>query len=208
LRQVNTNTLNRLRYGFYSPVYDWLARPLESGRARAFELLSVQPGENVLVIGAGTGLDFPYLSAAGRITGIDLTPAMLSKAARRAARLGLDADCRVMNAHDLGFPEGAFDVIVLHLVLAVLPNAEACISEASRVLTPAGRISIFDKFLPDDATPTPARRVIGAATNVLFSDINRRLGPLLSLGGLMPVIHEPSNLRGLYSVTIARKDTS
>jgi ubiquinone/menaquinone biosynthesis C-methylase UbiE len=208
LGRINTNTLNRLRYGFYSPVYDWLARPLASGRAQAFELLAVQPGENVLVIGAGTGLDFPYLTGAGRVTGIDLTPRMLSKATWRAAKLGLDADCRVMNAHHLDFPDGAFDVVVLHLVLAVLPDAEACISEASRVLKPSGRMSIFDKFLPDEASPTAARRVIGVATDILFSDINRRLGPLLSLGGLTAVTHERSSIRGLYSVTIARKSVS
>jgi ubiquinone/menaquinone biosynthesis C-methylase UbiE len=203
---INTNKLNRRRYGFYAPVYDLLASPLERGRRRAHELAAIKPGEDVLIVGAGTGLDLPHLPKGANVTAVDLTPGMLRRASERAASLELNVDCRVMNAHDLDFPDASFDVVLLHLILAVLPDPQACIREASRVLRPDGRMLIFDKFLADGSRPSPVRKVLGIVTDVFFSDINRQLGPLLAHGGLRSVHAEPSSLGGIYTIDVAVKN--
>jgi phosphatidylethanolamine/phosphatidyl-N-methylethanolamine N-methyltransferase len=155
------------------------------------------------VVGAGTGLDLPYLPEAVRITAVDITPAMVHRVAVRAEELQRSVGPCVMDAQRLAFPDGTFDCVLFHLVLAVVPDPVACIREAARVLKPGGRISIFDKFLPDDGTPSNSRRVLNWATNLLFSDINRQLGPLLTSASLTVIHEESSIMRGAYRVVLA-----
>ncbi|NNF04140.1 MAG: methyltransferase domain-containing protein [Rhodothermales bacterium] len=202
---VNTNALNRFRYGLYAPFYDVLGRQLDRGRRRSIELLDIRPGESVLIPGAGTGLDLPHLSPESRVVAGDLSEPMIRRAERRAAALGLRADCRVMDAHQLDLPDESIDVALLHLILAVIPDPEACICEVSRVMKPGGRVGIFDKFLPEGQEPSLLRRAAGVVTNVLFSDINRCLEPLLAAADLKKVHTEASVARGLFTVTVARK---
>lgn len=201
----NTNAWNRVRYGLYAPFYDLVARRLERGRRRSIELLGLQPGERVLIPGCGTGLDFEHLPPGLHVTAGDLTPAMVRKAQARADTLGLDADVRVMDAHALGLPSDHFDAALLHLVLAVVPDPEAAIREVARVLRPGGRVGIFDKFLADEAQPSALRRAAGAVANILATDLNRRLGPLLEGAGLALVREEPILFGGLFKVAIAHK---
>lgn len=52
---------NRARYSFYAPFYDAIVAPFQGGRRRSIELLAPQPGEGMLVVGCGTGLDLPLL---------------------------------------------------------------------------------------------------------------------------------------------------
>ncbi|HMB89945.1 MAG TPA: methyltransferase domain-containing protein [Rhodothermales bacterium] len=204
----NTNTWNRLRYGLYAPCYDLVAKRLDRGRKRSIERLNMQPGQRVLIVGAGTGLDFPHLPTGLDVTAVDLSPAMIGKASTRAQQLGLDVDCHVMDAHRLDLPNEAFDVVLLHLILAVVPDPQATIRETARVLKPGGRVGIFDKFLPDDAQPSYLRRAAGMVTNLLFTDINRRLGPLLAEADLVIAHEEPALFGGLFKVVIAQKSAT
>jgi ubiquinone/menaquinone biosynthesis C-methylase UbiE len=201
----NTNGWNRLRYGLYAPFYDPVVRRLNRGRRRSVELLDLRPGERVLVVGCGTGLDFELLPPGLHVTAGDLAPAMVRKARARAAALGLDADVREMDAHALGLPDGHFDAVVLHLLLAVVPDPDAAIREAARVLRPGGRVGVFDKFLPDGARPSPLRRAAAVVANAVATDLNRQLGPLLAEGGLVLERREPALFGGLFEAALARK---
>lgn len=201
----NTNAWNRIRYGLYAPVYDLVARRLDRGRRRSIEALDLQPGERVLVPGCGTGLDFEYLPPGLRVVAGDLSPAMVRKAQARADALGLDADVRVMDAHALDLPDSAFDAALLHLVLAVVPDPEAAICEVARVLKPGGRVGVFDKFLADGAEPSLLRRAASAVTNIVATDLNRRLGPLLDASGLELVREQPVLFGGLFKVFLIRR---
>ena len=122
LMPVNTNWWNRARYTLYAPVYDVVVRRLHRGRRRALALLDVQPGERVLIVGCGTGLDLELLPSSCPVTAVDLTPAMVEKTRARAAALGLAVDARVMDASRLEFADGSFDCVLLHLILAVVPD--------------------------------------------------------------------------------------
>ena len=202
---VNTNFWNRLRYTLYAPFYDIVARRLVSGRRRAIELLNIQPGDRVLIDGCGTGLDLELLPSGCHVTAIDITPAMVEKTRARAAALGLEIDARVMDAANLSLPDVSFDCVLLHLVLAVVPDPHGTAREATRVLRPGGRASIFDKFLPDDTHPSLIRRAFGLATHVVATNINRRLADVLANSGLEVEHLEPSVFGGVFKVGVARR---
>lgn len=194
---------NRARYSAYAPIYDLVAAPFAAGRRRSIDLLALRPGERVLIIGCGTGLDLPLLPADVRVTAFDLTPAMVARTVAREAALGRAVDTAVMNGQQAALADGVFDAVLLHLILAVIPDPVACVKEAARLLRPGGRAAIFDKWLPDGARPSLARRVVNVATSAAFSDINRQLGPLLMAAGLQLTHREPVGLGGAYQATLA-----
>jgi ubiquinone/menaquinone biosynthesis C-methylase UbiE len=202
---INTLGWNRTRYRAYAPVYDMIAAPLQAGRRQALTALDLRPGERALILGCGTGLDLPLLPAGVDVTAIDLTPTMLRYALARAASSGRPLRAAVMNGQQLALPDATFDVVLLHLVLAVVPDPVACAREAARVLRPGGRVSIFDKWLPEGATPSPARRALNAITATAFSDINRQLNPILAAAELELISRAPAGLGGIYQVALARK---
>ncbi|WP_103020437.1 class I SAM-dependent methyltransferase [Salinibacter altiplanensis] len=195
---------NRTRYRLYAPVYDALAWPMERGRRRAIEWLDPAPNARILLSGCGTGLDLRYLSPETPITALDAVPAMVRRTEARARTLGLTVDAHVGDAHALPFEEDAFDVVLLHLLLSVLPDPEAVLAEAARVLAPGGRVSIYDKFLPPDTSPSLPRRALNPAARVLVSDFNRRLRPMLAGTDLHLVAHRDAGLWGLYTASVVR----
>lgn len=195
---------NRTRYQLYAPMYSWVARPLEHGRKRAIEGLDLAGGDRILILGSGPGSDLPYLPAGASITAVDAAPAMVRRTEERAEALGMDVDARVGDAQALPFDDDAFDVVLLHLILSVVPDPKAVAAETSRILTPGGRASIYDKFVAEGTKPSLLRRALNPVARFLFSDLTRRLDPLLSEVGLE--VEEPrgSALRGLYTVALAR----
>lgn len=198
---------NRLRYTFWARFYDRLVAPVgfEDLRRRSIEHLRLGPGDRVLIVGAGTGLDLPHFPPAIAITATDVTPAMLNRLERRAAELGLTVAARVLDARRLPFADEAFDAVVMHLVLAVMANPERGLAEAARVLRPGGRIAVFDKFLGDDQRPSWRRRLLNLVAKPTFSDMNRRLGPLVQAARLTVERDEPAAFGGMYRLATLRK---
>lgn len=206
--KVNTTNWNRVRYGLLAPVYDMAFGPLHAvgfrrARARAMDLLGPSPGSRLLIVGCGTGLDLPLIPPSVDIVATDLSPHMVERTARRARRLGLDVETRVMDGEHLDFEDASFDHVVLHLILAVMPDPLACAAEVARVLRPGGTVSIFDKFAPDGRPPSLVRRGLNLITNVVATDITRGLQPILEAGGLQ-LLHREEHLAGLFSVATAR----
>ena len=193
---------NRLRYTLWAPVYDAIAGAagFDEARRRSIERLGLRAGDRVLMVGAGTGLDLPYLPPTVDIVAVDVTPAMLKRLASRAARTGRRVTARVLDARHLDFPDASFDAVVMHLVLAVMPEPERGLSEALRVLKPGGRIAVFDKFLRDDEQPSLKRRVLNVVARPLFSDLNRRLGALIAHTSLRVEHDEPAAFGGTYRI--------
>jgi ubiquinone/menaquinone biosynthesis C-methylase UbiE len=191
---------NRLRYTLWAPAYDAIARlaGFEDARRLSTERLRLTPGDSVLIVGAGTGLDLDFLPSNVHVTAIDVTPAMLEQLKHRAATAGRPVTARIMDARQLAFPDSSFDAVVMHLILAVMPEPERGLREAVRVLRPGGRVAVFDKFLRDEERPSLRRRLLNAIAKPLFSDLNRRLGPL-TVGTSLVIEHdEPVAFGGAY----------
>jgi ubiquinone/menaquinone biosynthesis C-methylase UbiE len=98
----------------------------------------------VLEVAIGTGRNLPFYPAGVTITGLELSPAMLAYARKRAAELGLDVDLREGDAHDLPFGDNSFDTVVCALSLCTIPDPTAAIAQMRRVLRPGGRLLLLD----------------------------------------------------------------
>ena len=196
---------NRTRYRIYAPVYDRLAWPMERGRRRAIEWLAPTADERILLLGCGTGLDLEYLPAGAQIAALDAVPAMVWRTKARARTLNVTVDARVGDARMLPFDDEAFDVVLLHLFLSVVGDPEAVLAETARVLAPGGRVSIYDKFVPEGERPSLLRRALNPAARILFSDFTRQLEPMLDGTDFEVVAHRGAGLGGLYTATIVRR---
>jgi phosphatidylethanolamine/phosphatidyl-N-methylethanolamine N-methyltransferase len=202
--RINTNRWNRLRYTAIAPIYDRVIS-FSAQRRRSIELLGLKPGERVLVVGAGTGADLPHLPRYVAVTATDITPAMVERTRERAGVLGVDVQAEVMDGQSLDLTDGSFDAVILHLIVAVIPDPRACLREAARVLRPGGRAVVFDKFVPGDAPPSIVRRMLNTFTNVVATDITRRLGPLVEGTGFRVVHREAAAFGGQFEIALLRK---
>jgi ubiquinone/menaquinone biosynthesis C-methylase UbiE len=108
------------------------------------EWLAARARGRVLEVAVGTGLNLPHYPAGVTLTGLDLSPAMLAIARRRAAGLGLDADLREGDAEHLPFGDASFDTVVCALAMCSIPDPAAAIAEMRRVLVPGGRLLLVD----------------------------------------------------------------
>lgn len=201
---INTNAWNRIRYSLLAPVYDRIA-PFRAQRRRSIERLAPRPGEHVLLSGAGTGADLDHLPPGVRVTAVDIAPAMVARIRSRAARLGRDVDARVGDAQALDLPDDSVDAVILHLIVAVAPDGGRVVAEAARVLRSGGRVVVLDKFVPDGARPSVLRRLLNLVTSVVFSDVTRRLGPMLRGTGLRILDREPAGLGGRFEIVLLEK---
>lgn len=153
------------------------------------------------------GLDLPYLPADARATALDVVPENVRRTRVRAADLDRTVDAAVGDATDLPFEDDAFGAVCLHLLLAVVPDPAAVLAEVDRVLAPGGRVSVFDEFLPDGASPSLLRRALNPAGRLLCSDLTQQLGPPVA-GTDLAVREREWLLWGLYSVALLRPAAS
>lgn len=149
----------RHSYTLLAPLYDLaIARASEPLRRDSLARLGATPGGNVLIAGIGSGLDIPHLPAGPRYVGIDLTPAMLARAQKRLSARR-DVELREGDVMALPFDDASFDTVIMHLILAVVPQPQRALREAERVLKPGGRILLLDKFLRPGQR-APLRRLL------------------------------------------------
>lgn len=150
----------RTSYTLLAPIYDRMVAAATQAARRASLARLPADARQVLLVGAGTGLDFPLLPAGPQYTAIDLTPAMLDRARpRAAARPELAIELRSGDAPALDFADASFDAVILHLIVAVVPDAARALAESARVLRPGGRVLLYDKFLRPGQS-APLRRLL------------------------------------------------
>jgi phosphatidylethanolamine/phosphatidyl-N-methylethanolamine N-methyltransferase len=186
-------------YTLWSPIYDFMVdRATRGARRRSIERLGDVRGQAILLPGIGSGLDVPFLPPGARYHGLDLTPAMLERARRRAESTGADIELRVGDAMDLPYRDAHFDQVILHLIIAVVPHPERAFSEAVRVLQPGGHLLILDKFLRAGQR-APLRRMINplisrlaTRTDVVFENL------LARHPGLRVIEDSPALARGWF----------
>lgn len=143
-------------YRWIAPTHDWLAVIVEA-RARRLGLswADVQSGETVLEVAVGTGLSFRELlrrNPDGHTEGVDLTPAMLRRAERRAARSATATyRLRLGDAYTLDFPDATFDLVMNSYMFDLLPEADfvPVLQEYRRVLKPGGRLIMMNMTPPE-----------------------------------------------------------
>jgi arsenite methyltransferase len=114
--------------------------------------LGLRPGETVLDLGSGPGLDV-FLAArevgpGGHVIGVDMTPAMLERARANAAKIGLShVEFREGRLEALPVESGSIDAVTSNCVINLVPDKRAVFAEVARVLRPGGRVVISDILL-------------------------------------------------------------
>lgn len=196
--KINTNKWNRIRYTFYSPIYDVMVRVLEASRKRSIELLSVKPGDKILIVGAGTGLDLKFLPSNCTIVATDITPSMIEKVKQRNVLLSHNVEAIVMDGQALAFQDNTFDKIILHLILAVIPDPVACIKECERVLKPGGKIAVFDKFVRKNTKISVLRRCLNPISNFLATNIIRDFESIVAPTNFTVLTDEAADFYGNF----------
>lgn len=141
-------------YDFTTTLFRLVGLRIDAYRAQAIDKLSLRPGDCVVELGCGTGLNFPLLmeqiGPEGRLIGIDLTSGMLDIAWSKIERHGwknvelIQAD---IAAYD--FPEGVNAVLATGL-FGYIPEYDPVIKTASQALVPGGHLVILDGKQPEN----------------------------------------------------------
>jgi ubiquinone/menaquinone biosynthesis C-methylase UbiE len=118
---------------------------IQEAKRRATEAMSIRPGDRVLEVGCGTGVDLPALVDAvkpgGRVVGIDASDMAIRQASQRMASAP-EAETLVADAHDLPFPPGSFEACRVDRTMLHLADPQSALTELRRVLTAGGRLVI------------------------------------------------------------------
>jgi arsenite methyltransferase len=135
-----------------------------AGTGNPFGVRLLGAGEKVVDVGSGAGIDSliaaRMVGPAGRVIGVDMTPAMLQKATRAAETAGFDnVQFRDGTAEALPVEDRWADVVISNGVLNLLPDKNAGLTEMARVLKPGGRLQIGD-ILVQHPVPESARQQI------------------------------------------------
>jgi demethylmenaquinone methyltransferase/2-methoxy-6-polyprenyl-1,4-benzoquinol methylase len=142
-------------YDVTSRLYPAPGYPQRGQRRRAVEALGLRPGDTVVDMACGTGLNFQLLEEAigadGRIVGVDLTDAMLAQARRRIETNGWsNVRLEQADAAEFEFPPEV-DAIVSTYALSQVPECREVIAHGAAALSPGGRWVVLDLKVPDKA---------------------------------------------------------
>jgi len=203
---LDSNLIEQL-YAQCASMYDWLCGPiLQAGRREAMHQLALQPGNEILEIGIGTGLTAPLYPDDCRVTGIDVSEPMLREAAR-------NIDCRHniqlfrMDAARLTFPDQSFDVVYAAYVISVVPDPLAVLREMRRVCRVGGHIVLLNHFLSDMPFLSKVERLLSpiATARLGFrTDLDARL--LLERARLRPIAIRKVNTPKIWTLVNCRRD--
>jgi len=164
-------------------------------------LADLQPGDMVLDLGSGGGIDV-LLSArrvgpTGRAYGLDMTPEMLALARKNQGEAGVtNAEFLLGTIEDIPLPDASVDVVISNCVVNLSPDKDAVVREAFRVLKPGGRLAISDIVLRRSLSES-TRRLIGLWTGcVAGALVDEDYQAKLRAAGFENVSIEPTKIYG------------
>ncbi len=195
-------------YDKLAKVYDLIFGPtLHPGRIQAIQRMSIKPGERVLEVGVGTGINLPLYPRDCTVTGIDFSSSMLEKARERAARKEI-ARVRLlqMDAADLKFADDSFDIVYAPYLISVVPDPLQVAREMRRVCRPGGRIIFLNHFLSPNAVLSRIERLISPFTIHIGFKSDLDLPAFLAQADLQPVSIEKVNVPRIWSLVTCVKD--
>src|SRR5512136_520388 len=175
-------------YAILSPVYDFLFdKVFYPGRVAAIDLLEVKPGDRILEVGVGTGLNLPLYPRDCDVTGIDISEGMLRKADERVRTYGMtNTKLLVMDASKLEFPDNSFDRVIATYVISAVPDPVKTLLEMRRVCKPSGHLVILNHFKSENPIIGMFEKLLAPVCIKVGFDTELKLMPLLERVALSP----------------------
>ena len=152
-------------YGKIASIYDLLfGLSLYAGRVTAIRRMGIKPGDQILEVGVGTGINTTLYPPHCSVTAVDLSASMLERARARVARHRVrNVRLLEMDAAALTFPDATFDIVFASHLINCVPDPIRVACEMRRVCRPGGRIIFLNHFL---------------SANPVFSWMERAISPL------------------------------
>ncbi|MDI2587040.1 class I SAM-dependent methyltransferase [Psychrobacillus sp. NEAU-3TGS] len=202
------NSWNKFIYKIGSPIYDKFFNSgiFLNARKQIFQSITFDNKQKILFVGVGTGADLELVNYSGLdITAIDYSPDMLEKA---KAKFG-DSTIKFleMDAQNMDFDNESFDYVVASLILSVVPDANKCFQEITRVLKYEGKVIIFEKFAPKNKKLSLPKMLLRPIIEVLGTDIGRSFEDLIPKKNRSIKVEEdiPIMMNGMYRKIVISK---
>ena len=204
---VETDFVERV-YEKQASWYDlWFGPTLHHGRLVAIERMGIGPGDRLLEVGVGTGINARLYPRNCLVTGIDLSSQMLEKARARVQRQGLrNIRLLEMDAAHLTFADDSFDIVYAPYVISVVPDPVQVVREMRRVCRPGGKIIVVNHFRSPNPILSCLERAMSPFTVHLGFKSDLDLPGFLAQADLQPISIEKVNFPRLWSLVTCKKD--
>src|SRR2546426_4395663 len=188
--------------------YDLTFGPaLHPGRVDAIRRMAIRPGDRVLEVGVGTGINAALYPRDCSVTGVDLSSPMLEKARERIARKGVrNVRLLQMDAANLKFADDSFDIVYAPYVISVVPDPVAVAREMRRVCRPGGRIVILNHFRSRNPLMASIERILSPFTVHIGFKLDLDLPAFVAQAELKPLSIEKVNVPRIWSLVTCTKD--
>lgn len=165
--------ITQAKWDKLAPRFDGMASKGAEARWKPFKtaLFSHMQGK-VLFLALGTGLDIPFFPPGQDITAIDISPKMIEQAQPRIAAYDGRIDARVMDVHEMTFPDESFDQVFTSCTFCSVPNPVAGLKALYRVLKPGGGLFMFEHT---GSALYPFRQMMD-----LMTRLTERIGPSMN----------------------------
>ena len=194
-------------YAKISSWYDLFFGPtLHPGRLEAIRRLPIRPGQKVLEVGIGTGINAALYPRDCSITGIDFSASMLKKASRRIASHGVkNIELMQMDAADMNFKDESFDIVYAPYVISVVSDPVQVAREMLRVCRVGGHIVVLNHFRSQNPILAWVERRLSPLTVWIGFKADVDLPAFLAQTGFEPVSIEKVNIARMWSLVTFRK---